>query len=184
MLTFLWYPKLNQSLSWGPAIAIFQPTTDCISLVHETIPLPCTRSCATLDRAQEGHCVQAPLPSDECNPNCSQNHLIPSRPTFSQTAPFQDALEAAELCSFPCVPSASKQPLCETTRAAWKSWAGKLFDAKRKLFPHEIFSTKCSISSLTIEVAGNFHLKIFPMETRFLPPAPAPSYPAPPPLSK
>lgn len=54
MLTFLWYPKLNQSLSWGPAIAIFQPTTDCISLVHETIPLPCIISCATLWQSTGG----------------------------------------------------------------------------------------------------------------------------------
>lgn len=48
MLTFLWYPKLNLSPFWGPATAIFQPTTDCISLVHETIFLPCIISCATL----------------------------------------------------------------------------------------------------------------------------------------
>lgn len=127
--------------------------------------------CNPLIEHRAGHCVCAPLPSDECNQNCSEYLLMPYHPAFGKAPPLQDTtlLRPAELCSFPSVPSASKQPLCETTKAAWKNWAGKLFDEKRKLFPNEIFATKCPISSLTIEVVGNFHLKIFPMETRFSP---------------
>lgn len=183
MLTFLWYPKLNLSLFWGPAIAIFQPTTDWISLVHETIPLPCIMSCATPWQSTERVTV--------CKQHCPLMSAIRTAPGITQSPPAPHSAKLprsrtlsrpAELCSFPCVPSASKKPLCETARAAWKSWAGKLFDEKRKLFPNEIFSTKCSISSLTIEVVGNFHLKIFPMKTRF--PPPVPSYPASPPFSK
>lgn len=112
---------------------------------------------------------RSPLLSDECDQNCSEYHLIPHYLAFGETCPLQAAtlLRPTELYSSQSVPSASKKPLCETTRAAWKNWAGKLFDEKRKLFPNEIFATKCSVSLLTIQVVGNFHLKIFPMENRF-----------------
>lgn len=123
MFTFLWYPKQNLSLFWGPAIAIFQPTADCIFTGAWNDPSAMyNKLCNPLIQHREGHSVYAPLPSYECNKNCFEYHLIPY-PAFGDAT----LLRPAKLCTFPSVPSASKQPLMWDNESCLEKLGWKAF---------------------------------------------------------